>query len=101
MLQVLIPNFSSNKKVITIIFLSIIFNSCSVIYEICDYCNLEYNIIEDVLITDDYNYSYHQKCFDLYKKPKKSLNRRNVRKDSDISDIMESVKNQLSVINRS
>ena len=80
------------------IFVSFFVNSCSLIYEICDYCNLEYDFMEDVLVTDDYNYSYHQTCFDLYEKPKKSFNKRLVTINSDISDIMESIKKQLSII---
>ena len=41
MLKVLIPSFLSKKRIL-IIFISLFFNSCGLVYEICDYCNLEY-----------------------------------------------------------
>ena len=73
-------------------------SSCSLIYKICDYCNLKYEGIVNIIITEDYNYSYHKSCIDLYKKPKinKSLSEINI--DSDISSIIVSVKDQINKI---
>mgnify|MGYP001174516798 CR=1 FL=1 len=87
-----------NVKQLTISLITILFLSCSLIYEICDYCNLEYNGIENIVLTRDNNLSYHKKCVELYNKPKKKMNPKYIMVESDITDIMEDVKNQLSTI---
>ena len=57
-----------NVKQLTIFLITILFLSCSLIYEICDYCNLEYNGIENVVLSHDNKLSYHKKCVELYNK---------------------------------
>ena len=90
---------TSNKNIKIIILLSILFNSCSLIYKICDYCNLKYNGIENIVITNDNNFSYHKKCVELYRKPKKGQQSyKKIMIDSDISDIIKEVSLKLSTI---
>ena len=82
-------------KLLRILLIAILFFSCNYIYEKiyikCDYCNLSYNS-DEILVTKDYEFSYHQRCYDIYFVRNKTKKPNIVIRASSLEDLKDSLK---------
>ena len=70
----------------------------SIIDNKCDYCNLNYKG-EEIVLSDDLEYSFHYKCFETYLNPDRkrivSHRRTGVTKSTDITPYFNDVRAEL------